>query len=258
MSSPGAPLYKGRIMHLKGRFFDEKEAIAYYQGPGRETGRCGRGAEKCQGMLRTFPAVEGPGRRLDARSRTRQLQASRPRWQAQQLVDAIIQGKLAASYWLGLIQYEQGEYDYEAWKSQGKFARGAWTISCGAGLLPCPHAAIRRRKQSFGPPGRITTSPAPWKPADSGRRRSTQYESSIFHCGIERPETSSRPLAEGVGRREGEETGRGRSRRKRRWRERRREKTMKWDEKKAGVFRIVTPISVKRLGISARRPLQNS
>ena len=31
MSSPGAPLYKGRIMHLKGRFFDEKEAIAYYQ-----------------------------------------------------------------------------------------------------------------------------------------------------------------------------------------------------------------------------------
>ena len=31
MSSPAAPLYKGRIMHLKGRFFDEKEAIAYYQ-----------------------------------------------------------------------------------------------------------------------------------------------------------------------------------------------------------------------------------
>ena len=31
-------------------------------------------------------------------------------WQAQQWLDAIIQGKLAASYWLGLIQYEQGEF----------------------------------------------------------------------------------------------------------------------------------------------------
>ena len=31
MSTPAAPLYKGRIMHLKGRFFDEKEAVAYYQ-----------------------------------------------------------------------------------------------------------------------------------------------------------------------------------------------------------------------------------
>ena len=26
-----APLYKGRILHLKGRYFDEREAIAYYQ-----------------------------------------------------------------------------------------------------------------------------------------------------------------------------------------------------------------------------------
>ena len=27
----GGPLYKGRILHLKGRYFDEREAIAYYQ-----------------------------------------------------------------------------------------------------------------------------------------------------------------------------------------------------------------------------------
>ena len=143
-------------------------------------------------------AAEGPWRRVDA-CRRKDISSRWPTVLAQQQVDAIIQGKLAASYWLGLIQYEQ----------LGEFRRGA-------GLLHGPHAAIRP-EGLFGPPGPITTSPAPWKPADSGRRRSTGYESSILLAERHGNLVRARWLKELDGEKDKEPEGR-RGQRKRRWR----------------------------------------
>jgi tetratricopeptide (TPR) repeat protein len=111
MSSPAAPLYKGRIMHLKGRFFDEKEAIAYYQKarPRNQTVAedVPRFARAC---FESF-AQQRKARGDELTPAEEQELKQEAAWQAQQLARAIIEGKLAASYWLGLIQYDLGEFN---------------------------------------------------------------------------------------------------------------------------------------------------
>ncbi len=111
-------------MHLKGRFLDEKEAIAYYQKarPRNQAvvEEATRFAKECFEFLSRQKKTQGE--LTPAEERYLKQVAGRL---AQQQVEAIIQGKLDASYWLGLIQYELGQYDYEAWKiaeSQGKSA----------------------------------------------------------------------------------------------------------------------------------------
>ena len=111
MSSPGAPLYKGRIMQLKGRFFDEKEAIAYYQ-KARPRNQAVEdempviAKESFEALSRQFK----PNDRDLSPAETNMLKQEAD-LQARLVVSAIIQGKLAASYWLGLIQYDLGEYE---------------------------------------------------------------------------------------------------------------------------------------------------
>ncbi|MGA2255818.1 MAG: tetratricopeptide repeat protein [Thermoguttaceae bacterium] len=117
MSSPSttsnavAPLYKGRIMHLKGRFFDEKEAIACYQKARPRTSNVVEDAPKIAKASYDFLSQQ------QRKARGRDLTPAEEQFLKQvaadfteQQVDAIIRGKLAASYWLGLIQYEQGEF----------------------------------------------------------------------------------------------------------------------------------------------------
>ncbi len=110
MSSPGAPLYKGRIMHLKGRFFEEKEAVAYYQ----------KARPRNQAVADEMPKIaKAYFERLSQQAKAKNgdltpaaAQALRE-WAgvfAALEVDSVFRGKLAASYWLGLIQYEQGEF----------------------------------------------------------------------------------------------------------------------------------------------------
>ena len=110
MSSPAAPLYKGRIMQLKGRFFDEKEAIDCYQKarPRNQAveEKAMNLAEACFELLSRQRKAEG-GELTPAEERHIKEVAV---MLARQQVDAIIQGKVAASYWLGLIEYEQGDY----------------------------------------------------------------------------------------------------------------------------------------------------
>ena len=112
-----APLYKGRVMHLKGRFFEEKEAIFYYQ----------RARPRNQVVLEDVPKIaeacfESLSRQWKSHGgdltppQERELKQMAA-LQAQQATSAIIQGKLAASYWLGLIEYEKGESEHE----QGEF-----------------------------------------------------------------------------------------------------------------------------------------
>jgi tetratricopeptide (TPR) repeat protein len=109
-TGPVAPLYKGRIMHLKGRLFDEKEAVAYYQ----------KARPRTQALEGELPKIAKERWELFCRQfkpKDRDLTPAEENFlrqeadqQARLVVGAIIQGKLAASYWLGLIQYEQGEF----------------------------------------------------------------------------------------------------------------------------------------------------
>ena len=111
MSTPAAPLYKGRIMQLKGRFFDEKEAIAYYQKarPRDEVvlDEIGKNAKACfEQQLDQAKKYRGGDLPPDA---VRSLQEWSVVFAALE-ADSVFRGKLAASYWLGLIQYEQGDF----------------------------------------------------------------------------------------------------------------------------------------------------
>ena len=160
-----APLYKGRILHLKGRFFDEKEAIAYYQRARPRTSVvCGRHAENRGGLFSNSLPQQRKARGGDLTPAEERMLKQGPPCRPSSWLEAIIAGKLAASYWLGLIEYEQGNC-YEQGESAARGLVRPWTTSVSA---RCNSA-----RRSFGPPGRITTSPAVMKPAGSGRRQST-------------------------------------------------------------------------------------
>jgi hypothetical protein len=107
---PVAPLYVGRIMHLKGRLFDEKEAIACYQ----------KARPRTQDMLKEMPKIAQDRMEWLVRQFKPEERDLTPaeidklkqlaELQAQEIVDAILRGKLDASYWLGLIEFEEKEY----------------------------------------------------------------------------------------------------------------------------------------------------
>jgi len=120
-TGPVAPLYKGRILHLKGRLFEEKEAVAYYQ----------RARPRTKDLAAEMPKIAK--QRYDALARhfkpsdrellpaEENLLRQEAELVAQLVVGAIIQGKLSASYWLGLIQYEQGEADPDPIRARGDY-----------------------------------------------------------------------------------------------------------------------------------------
>jgi hypothetical protein len=103
----GGSLYKGRILHLKGRFFDEKGAIAYYQRARPRTRNIDLEREEPEKMIYEARKAQAIAARLPVTDE--QLRA-----EAKELVEANVQavklGKIDAAYWLGLIEYEQGEY----------------------------------------------------------------------------------------------------------------------------------------------------
>lgn len=108
----GGSLYKGRVLHLKGRFFDEKGAIAYYQkARPRTRDAVAMEAQRADEELKEIVAR----RRRQGHEVTPQeyeqlkLQA---RWYVGMLIkNGILPGKIDAAYWLGLIEYELGQYD---------------------------------------------------------------------------------------------------------------------------------------------------
>jgi hypothetical protein len=100
-------LYKGRVLHLKGRFFDEKGAIAYYQRARPRSDTLRDEGNKLV-PLRANEFVEA------CKAQGRIVSPDEARQAAKILVgrelSAILQGKVDASYWLGLIDFEQGQY----------------------------------------------------------------------------------------------------------------------------------------------------
>jgi hypothetical protein len=109
--SGAAPLYKGRILHLKGRFYEEKGAIDYYQRARPRTrdvlaqeGQRVTEYYNFQEALAKEKGIEITQQLRDALNRDATLMYKMN-------VAAVLQGRIDAAYWLGLIEYEQGEYD---------------------------------------------------------------------------------------------------------------------------------------------------
>ena len=109
-ASATASLYKGRILHLKGRFFDEKGAIAYYQKARPRTRDVL--AQEAKQAEAYYTALKKQAEAKHA------LTAEVDRLIKQQTAGIISMeykvkrlSKIDAAYWLGLIEYEQEQYD---------------------------------------------------------------------------------------------------------------------------------------------------
>jgi tetratricopeptide (TPR) repeat protein len=91
---PTAPLYRGRVLHLKGRFAGEPGATACYLDARPAN-------EDLQEGFQAMEAVIGKGPKDQQADRLAKLQLQ---------AAACVQGKHDASYWLGLLAFEQGNY----------------------------------------------------------------------------------------------------------------------------------------------------
>jgi tetratricopeptide (TPR) repeat protein len=112
-----APLYKGRILHLKGKLFNEREAIAYYQRARPRYASVAEEAPKRQKSLLDYLRMqrEAEGHKLTPPELNSLTQLSIQ--ETQRNAEIIVQGKLAASYWLGLIEFDAGKAAAEAGES---------------------------------------------------------------------------------------------------------------------------------------------
>ena len=109
--SGAASLYKGRILHLKGRFFEEKGAIDYYPAARPRT----RDVLAQEGQRVTERYNFFLARAKEQGHELTPIEQQALNKSAQQFfmmnMAEVLQGRIDAAYWLGLIEYEQGEYD---------------------------------------------------------------------------------------------------------------------------------------------------
>ena len=117
---PNAPLWKGRLLHFKGRFLGEEAATPYYQAarpPDREINQLPDLFYRS--LKAAHPDADEAGLREAAEQR------------AAVEVPAIVRAKQDASYWLGLLAYEQGTFpaaiDYLAQRTLEASPDGPWT-----------------------------------------------------------------------------------------------------------------------------------
>jgi len=104
-------LYKGRILHLKGRFSDERGAIAYYQ-RARPMDRdlLEDAPRRKQAIVKSFKDQWKERTGNDPTDPVDEVIQRRASMIVEIELEAIGRGKLDASYWLGLIQYDQQQY----------------------------------------------------------------------------------------------------------------------------------------------------
>ena len=89
---PSSPLYRGRVLHLKGHFTGEQGATSCYQAARPSKQDLDEGFEAAKLAIAKLPPQQQPESFAKANLQT---------W-------ACSVGKLDASYWLGLIAFEQG------------------------------------------------------------------------------------------------------------------------------------------------------
>ena len=142
------PLFKGRVLHLKGRFQDSEGAIQCYQ-EARPTNqalveehrrRLAEFEKTVPEHVQRLPSAQQPG----AVERMAQQAQLAIRFEMR----PYLRGKLDASYWLGLIAFEQGNYvsaiDYFAKRTLEASPDGPWTLGAQYNLA--------RAQEAIGPP----------------------------------------------------------------------------------------------------------
>jgi tetratricopeptide (TPR) repeat protein len=146
---PGTPLFKGRILHLKGRFQGQPGAIACYQAARpatrdlleAEPKRAAGYYEHDLPAVRQLPPAERP---------TESSLMARAKEVAHWETTSCLRGKRDASYWLGLIAAEEGNFpaaiDYFAKRTPEATASGPW--------LPGIHYNLARAYEALGQPQR--------------------------------------------------------------------------------------------------------
>ncbi len=158
-------LYKGRILHIKGRFFAESEAVALYQQSRPSENELG---ERHNEIYKHWYALiresilrsgEPPSRKVDE---TAIVNATA---QTEIMMLALREAKYDASYWLGLVQYEGGDRetyrsaaDYFTARTLRALPGGPWTHGAHYNLGRCyealdqPSEALEEY-QAAGDPG---------------------------------------------------------------------------------------------------------
>ncbi|MDZ7620632.1 MAG: tetratricopeptide repeat protein, partial [Patescibacteria group bacterium] len=115
-----APLWKGRVLHFKGRFVGEESATQYYQAARPANSQLDQfAAFFYEAMKAAQPGADDAAIHEAAAQRAA---IERP---------VFARGKQDASYWLGLMAYEQGAYDaaldYLAKRTLDASPDGPWT-----------------------------------------------------------------------------------------------------------------------------------
>ena len=107
----GGNLYKGRVLHLKGRFFDENGAIAYYQRarPRTRDAQAQEATRVEQYYKWHIAHLKAQGQEPTAEEIEKLKMTARSFFEM--CVNDVLQGKIDAAYWLGQIEYELGQYD---------------------------------------------------------------------------------------------------------------------------------------------------
>lgn len=115
-----APLWKGRLLHFKGRFVGEEGATQYYQAARPPNRQLDSFADLFYSAMKAAqPDADDAALREAARQR------------AAMEKPVFVRAKQDASYWLGLLAYEQGEFtsaiDYLAVRTLEASPDGPWT-----------------------------------------------------------------------------------------------------------------------------------
>ena len=157
-SSSAEPLYRGRVLHLKGRFAGEQSATAYYLKARPSNEDLEVGYKEQMADIAKRPRDEQFGRVAEVQFRTK----------------IVLDCKQDASYWLGLVAFEQGNYasaiDYFTKRTLGADPNSPWIVGAsyntarayrppasstrpGSGILACGRFPPAPTATCSGPPG---------------------------------------------------------------------------------------------------------
>jgi tetratricopeptide (TPR) repeat protein len=167
VADPEAPLHKGRLLYLKGkltgRSTDPESATSYFQKARKSEKRLAELQNTSQNdiyqqslaLIRTLPENQ----RKAALERLKAVAVQ----QAGLYTDILRQAKQDASYWLGLIKFQQGIYptavDYLATRTLEAVTNSRWTHGARYNLARCyeasgqPVQAIKLYRLDVSSPG---------------------------------------------------------------------------------------------------------
>ncbi len=126
------PLYKGRVLHLKGRFGEQGAIDCYYAARPTDEALADDEQKRWDAYYQKnlLPQIGAlpPDKQEETEQRLRQQALAAVRWETA----VYRRAKLDASYWLGLIAFEQGNYpsaiDWFANRTLAAAPAGPWTL----------------------------------------------------------------------------------------------------------------------------------